>query len=86
MCLSFLSLLKFEIEMFFLYLTGREANAEEKRAALKMADDFISQMNYPKMKTQVCKIHHMLLIGIVKEFSCTTEKSKNKFVSWFNAD
>uniref|UniRef100_A0A8C1JM90 Macrophage-capping protein n=1 Tax=Cyprinus carpio TaxID=7962 RepID=A0A8C1JM90_CYPCA len=32
---------------------GSGANAEEKRAALKMADDFIQQMNYPKMKTQV---------------------------------
>lgn len=40
--------------MVFFYLTGSGANAEEKRAALKMADDFISQMNYPKMKTQVC--------------------------------
>jgi gelsolin-like capping protein len=29
------------------------ANAEEKREALKMADDFIQQMNYPRMKTQV---------------------------------
>lgn len=32
---------------------GSGANAEEKRVALKMADDFIQQMNYPKMKTQV---------------------------------
>ncbi|KAM6949651.1 capping protein (actin filament), gelsolin-like b isoform 1-T1 [Aplochiton taeniatus] len=32
---------------------GSGANAEEKREALKMADDFIQQMNYPRMKTQV---------------------------------
>ncbi|XP_067117843.1 capping protein (actin filament), gelsolin-like b [Osmerus mordax] len=32
---------------------GTGANAEEKREALKMADDFIKQMNYPRMKTQV---------------------------------
>uniref|UniRef100_A0AAY4AQM3 Macrophage-capping protein n=1 Tax=Denticeps clupeoides TaxID=299321 RepID=A0AAY4AQM3_9TELE len=32
---------------------GSGANAEEKREALKMADDFIQKMNYPKMKTQV---------------------------------
>ncbi|CAB1345124.1 unnamed protein product, partial [Coregonus sp. 'balchen'] len=32
---------------------GMGANAEEKREALKMADDFIQQMNYPRMKTQV---------------------------------
>ncbi|XP_028330817.1 capping protein (actin filament), gelsolin-like b isoform X1 [Gouania willdenowi] len=32
---------------------GKGANAEEKSAALQMADNFIQQMNYPKMKTQV---------------------------------
>ncbi|XP_031441161.1 capping protein (actin filament), gelsolin-like b isoform X2 [Clupea harengus] len=32
---------------------GNAANAEEKREALKMADDFIQQMNYQRMKTQV---------------------------------
>ncbi|XP_036404528.1 capping protein (actin filament), gelsolin-like b [Megalops cyprinoides] len=32
---------------------GSGANAEEKREALKMADDFIQKMNYPRMKTQV---------------------------------
>lgn len=32
---------------------GSGANAEEKREALKMADDFIQQMNYQRMKTQV---------------------------------
>ncbi|KAM3857662.1 capping protein (actin filament), gelsolin-like b [Diretmus argenteus] len=32
---------------------GSGANAEEKREALKMADNFIQQMNYPRMKTQV---------------------------------
>ncbi|XP_030629052.1 capping protein (actin filament), gelsolin-like b isoform X2 [Chanos chanos] len=32
---------------------GSGANAEEKREALKMADDFIEKMNYPRMKTQV---------------------------------
>ncbi|KAM9462489.1 capping protein (actin filament), gelsolin-like b isoform 1-T1 [Clarias gariepinus] len=32
---------------------GSGANAEEKKAALKVADDFIQKMNYPKMKTQV---------------------------------
>ncbi|XP_063043256.1 capping protein (actin filament), gelsolin-like b isoform X1 [Engraulis encrasicolus] len=32
---------------------GSGANAEEKREALRMADDFIQQMNYPRMKTQV---------------------------------
>lgn len=34
-------------------LSGNGANAEEKRVALQMADSFIEQMNYPKMKTQV---------------------------------
>ncbi|XP_036381301.1 macrophage-capping protein-like [Megalops cyprinoides] len=32
---------------------GSGANPEEKREALKMADDFIQKMNYPRMKTQV---------------------------------
>ncbi|KAF7230319.1 capping protein (actin filament), gelsolin-like b isoform X1 [Nothobranchius furzeri] len=32
---------------------GNGANEEEKRAALQMADKFIEQMNYPRMKTQV---------------------------------
>ncbi|CAL8377588.1 unnamed protein product [Boreogadus saida] len=32
---------------------GSGANAEEKREALKMADNFIQQMNYDRMKTQV---------------------------------
>ncbi|XP_017294447.1 capping protein (actin filament), gelsolin-like b isoform X1 [Kryptolebias marmoratus] len=32
---------------------GNGANAEEKRAALQMADSFIEQMKYPRMKTQV---------------------------------
>uniref|UniRef100_A0AAZ1X033 Macrophage-capping protein n=1 Tax=Oreochromis aureus TaxID=47969 RepID=A0AAZ1X033_OREAU len=32
---------------------GNGANAEEKRVALQMADKFIEQMNYPRMKTQV---------------------------------
>ncbi|XP_066520615.1 capping protein (actin filament), gelsolin-like b [Hoplias malabaricus] len=32
---------------------GSGANADEKREALKMADDFIQKMNYPRMKTQV---------------------------------
>ncbi|XP_056156490.1 capping protein (actin filament), gelsolin-like b [Lampris incognitus] len=32
---------------------GSGANAEEKREALKMADNFIKQMDYPRMKTQV---------------------------------
>ncbi|KAI5610559.1 capping protein (actin filament), gelsolin-like b [Silurus asotus] len=32
---------------------GSGANAEEKKAALKVADDFIEKMNYPRMKTQV---------------------------------
>ncbi|KAM9827523.1 capping protein (actin filament), gelsolin-like b [Neosynchiropus ocellatus] len=32
---------------------GNGANAEEKKEALKMADNFIEQMNYPRMKTQV---------------------------------
>uniref|UniRef100_A0A3Q3L6N0 Macrophage-capping protein n=1 Tax=Mastacembelus armatus TaxID=205130 RepID=A0A3Q3L6N0_9TELE len=32
---------------------GNAANAEEKQVALHMADRFIEQMNYPKMKTQV---------------------------------
>ncbi|KAM4611309.1 capping protein (actin filament), gelsolin-like b isoform 2-T2 [Polymixia lowei] len=32
---------------------GSGANAEEKREALKMADNFIQQMNYPKAKTHV---------------------------------
>ncbi|KAJ8416664.1 hypothetical protein AAFF_G00325420 [Aldrovandia affinis] len=32
---------------------GSGANAEEKKEALTMADDFIQQMNYPRMKTQV---------------------------------
>ncbi|KAJ8266088.1 hypothetical protein GJAV_G00125740, partial [Gymnothorax javanicus] len=31
---------------------GSGANPEEKKEALKMADSFIEQMNYPKMKTQ----------------------------------
>ncbi|XP_068164183.1 macrophage-capping protein-like [Antennarius striatus] len=32
---------------------GRGANGEEKREALQMADSFIDQMQYPRMKTQV---------------------------------
>ncbi|XP_061921109.1 capping protein (actin filament), gelsolin-like b isoform X1 [Entelurus aequoreus] len=32
---------------------GSRANAEEKKVALQMADNFIDQMNYPRMKTQV---------------------------------
>uniref|UniRef100_A0A3B4BFH5 Gelsolin-like domain-containing protein n=1 Tax=Periophthalmus magnuspinnatus TaxID=409849 RepID=A0A3B4BFH5_9GOBI len=32
---------------------GNGANAEEKRVALQIADNFIEQMNYPRMKTQV---------------------------------
>uniref|UniRef100_A0A673D138 Macrophage-capping protein n=1 Tax=Sphaeramia orbicularis TaxID=375764 RepID=A0A673D138_9TELE len=32
---------------------GNGANAEEKQAALKMADNFIEQMKYARMKTQV---------------------------------
>ncbi|XP_074478913.1 capping protein (actin filament), gelsolin-like b [Sebastes fasciatus] len=32
---------------------GTGANAEEKQVALQMADNFIEQMKYPKMKTQV---------------------------------
>lgn len=36
-----------------LFHSGNGANAEEKQSALKMADAFIDQMNYPRMKTQV---------------------------------
>ncbi|XP_056602586.1 capping protein (actin filament), gelsolin-like a [Triplophysa dalaica] len=32
---------------------GNGANAEEKRVALKVADEFITEMNYPRMQTQV---------------------------------
>lgn len=32
---------------------GNGANAEEKQVALQMADNFIDQMKYPRMKTQV---------------------------------
>ncbi|XP_006627497.2 macrophage-capping protein [Lepisosteus oculatus] len=32
---------------------GSGANGEEKRAALKVADDFIEKMSYPRLKTQV---------------------------------
>ncbi|XP_026208928.1 capping protein (actin filament), gelsolin-like b [Anabas testudineus] len=32
---------------------GNGANSEEKRVALQMADSFIEQMKYPRMKTQV---------------------------------
>ncbi|KAJ8342978.1 hypothetical protein SKAU_G00329060 [Synaphobranchus kaupii] len=32
---------------------GSGANPEEKKEALKMADNFIERMNYPRMKTQV---------------------------------
>lgn len=32
---------------------GNGANAEEKTVALKVADEFITEMNYPKMRTQV---------------------------------
>lgn len=32
---------------------GNRANAEEKQVALQMADNFIDQMKYPRMKTQV---------------------------------
>lgn len=35
------------------YPPGNGANPEEKRAALQMADNFIEQMKYPRMKTQV---------------------------------
>lgn len=33
-------------------LTGRQANVEERKAALKTASNFISKMDYPK-QTQV---------------------------------
>lgn len=36
-----------------IYPSGNGANAEEKRVALQMADSFIEQMKYPRMKTQV---------------------------------
>lgn len=36
-----------------MFQSGNGANAEEKQSALKMADAFIDQMNYPRMKTQV---------------------------------
>uniref|UniRef100_A0A673KK62 Macrophage-capping protein n=1 Tax=Sinocyclocheilus rhinocerous TaxID=307959 RepID=A0A673KK62_9TELE len=32
---------------------GNGANAEEKTVALKVADEFITEMNYPRMRTQV---------------------------------
>ncbi|XP_051965064.1 macrophage-capping protein-like [Xyrauchen texanus] len=32
---------------------GNGANAEEKRGALKVADEFITELNYPRMRTQV---------------------------------
>lgn len=35
---------------------GNGANAEEKQVALQMADNFIEQMNYPRMKTQVLQL------------------------------
>lgn len=35
------------------FQSGNGANAEEKNSALKMADTFIDQMKYPRMKTQV---------------------------------
>lgn len=38
------------------YVSGNGANAEEKRVALQMADNFIEQMKYPRMKTQVLLI------------------------------
>ncbi|KAL0193677.1 hypothetical protein M9458_011973, partial [Cirrhinus mrigala] len=31
---------------------GNGANAEEKSVALKVADEFITEMNYPRMRTQ----------------------------------
>lgn len=40
--------------------SGNGANAEEKQVALQMADDFIDQMKYPRMKTQVCPTKHTL--------------------------
>lgn len=36
-----------------MWLSGNGANAEEKQVAMQMADSFIDQMNYPRMKTQV---------------------------------
>lgn len=36
--------------------TGNGANLDEKRVAMKVADEFITEMNYPRMRTQVCFI------------------------------
>lgn len=38
--------------------SGNGANAEEKRMALQMADNFIDKMKYPRMKTQVLLIKY----------------------------
>lgn len=34
---------------------GKGANAQEKQESLQMADNFIDQMKYPRMKTQVSR-------------------------------
>lgn len=34
-------------------MSGNGANADEKKVAIQMADNFIEQMHYPRMKTQV---------------------------------
>lgn len=34
---------------------GKGANAEEKQESLQMADNFIDQMKYPRMKTQASR-------------------------------
>uniref|UniRef100_A0A3Q3QGM4 Gelsolin-like domain-containing protein n=1 Tax=Monopterus albus TaxID=43700 RepID=A0A3Q3QGM4_MONAL len=40
---------------------GNGANADEKRVALQMADNFIEQMKYPRMKTQVHLFYRCIL-------------------------
>lgn len=43
----------FSFIVFLLWYIGNGANAEEKTVALKVADEFITEMNYPKLRTQV---------------------------------
>lgn len=52
MCVS-CEIITFLIITFHYGHAGNGANAEEKRVALKVADEFITEMNYPRMRTQV---------------------------------
>ncbi|XP_038657055.1 macrophage-capping protein-like [Scyliorhinus canicula] len=59
--------IKYQVQRNWLSLMGRRANSEEKQAALKVAEDVISQRNYPS-NTQVEIIPEGLETAFFKQF------------------